>query len=426
MKILLLTQYYPPETGAAQNRLSDLMQRLAAKGHAVSVLTALPNYPKGRIFEGYRGKFAMSGCEAGVQVVRVWCYATSSKRFLLRMVNYLSFVVTSLLAGITRIPRQDYIVVESPPLFLGFSGIVLSFLKRSAFVLNVSYLWPESALALGVVKRGLLFNVAKAFEEFLYRRSLLIGGQAQGIVDDIQKRFPQKRVLFLPNGISAEKQLDENARREARQRVRREWELETKFIVGYTGLHGLAQGLDVLLGAAEHLQGNGDIVFLFFGDGPEKAFLSKLATDKKLSNVRFFPPQPASRMPEIMAGLDTAIVPLRKVSLFKGVLPAKLFECLGSGVASVVAIDGEARQIVEQAQAGIWVEPENPDAMAAAILKLYADPQLRQAMGENGKRYITRYYNRGLVADALEQELAQHLGRPVETAKAKAAAQGTS
>src|SRR6266566_775993 len=394
MRILFLTQYYPPETGAAQIRLSDLARRLARLGHYVTVLTAVPNYPAGEIFAEFRGNLVRETTEDGVRVLRTWIYATKSKQFLFRIANYLSFTLISAAVGLAKIPEQDFVIVESPPLFLGVSGLLLSRMKNARLVMNISDLWPESAVALGILREGPLLKLATHLEESLYRKSVFVTGQTEGIVESVRRRFPGKAVILLPNGVSPENFLSDGVRRETGRRVRQELGFDGHFVVGYAGLHGLAQGLETLLQAAKLLQETKKILFAFFGDGPEKEKLVHFSQENRLDNVRFFPPRPAARMPEIFAAFDAAVVPLRRHTLFRGARPSKLLEAMGAGVPVIVSIEGEAQAMVEKAQAGICIEPENPHAMAEAILKLCNNAGLSCIFGENGRHFVTRNFNR--------------------------------
>jgi len=394
MRVLFLTQYYPPEIGAAQHRLASWACTLKRAGHAVTVLTALPNYPRGRIFEQYRGRMWMEEEVAGIRVIRAWIYATKSKRFVPGVLSYLSFMVTATVLEMCRAGAQDWVVVEMPPLFLGIAGLLLSKLKRAKLVLNVSDLWPESAVALGVLRNRLVIRLAELLGRFLYRQATLITGQTQGIVDGIRARCPEGvPVWLIPNGADVEAFLT-TSQGDPSSGIRKEFGLEGKFVVGYAGLHGLAQGLETLIQAARILADHKDVVFAFFGDGPEKERLIRLSDELHLTNVRFYPPQPSARMPEVYSLFDVALVPLKAHSLFKGALPSKMFEAMAAGVPVVVAIRGEAQALMEQAEAGICVEPEN----AQAILQLYVDPILRRRMGANGRRYVEQYFDRTEIA----------------------------
>jgi glycosyltransferase involved in cell wall biosynthesis len=402
--ILILTQYYPPETGAPQNRLSDLARRLTNSGHDLTVLTAMPNYPGGEIFKEYRNRFLVKDKHAGIKVIRTWIYATKKKTFVPRLLNYFSFVVSSLALGIWKVGSPDFVIVESPPLFLGISGFLLSASKNAKLVLNVSDLWPDSAVAMGVLSNNVLIRASRELEEFLYRRSALITGQTRGIVDNIQSRFPNKEVALITNGVDVAAFLDASISAQ-RTKIRREFALEGKFVIGYAGLHGLAQGLDTVIHAARLLVDHQDVLFAFFGDGPEKEKLVQQVDQYGLKNVRFYSSQPSGCMPAVVGSFDLALIPLKRLELFKGALPSKMFEAMAAAVPLLASIEGEARELVEKAQAGLCIEPENFQAMADAILKLYQDPQLLKSFGRNGQQYVIEHFDRQKIADRFERLL---------------------
>lgn len=363
----------------------------------------MPNYPRGEIFEDYKGHILLEEEMASVKIIRTWLYTTKSKNVLPRIANFLSFAVIATLIGVWKTGGQDLVFVESPPLFLGLAGWILSRLKRCAFILNVSDLWPESAVALGVLRNRSLIRVATQIEEFLYRRADFVTGQTEGIVANIQKRFPDKTIQLVPNGVNTECLLSPSEKESARMRVREEFGLTDHFVVGYAGLHGLAQNLVTILDAAHFLADQKDILFILFGDGPEKQQLVQVSNLKGLKNVSFYPPQPASRMPELLSAFDVAVIPLRKHRLFCGAMPSKLFECMGSGIPVVVAIEGEAKTLVERANGGICVEPENALAMAKAILALKGDRALGRVMGDNGREFVACHFDRRKIVQRFEQ-----------------------
>jgi glycosyltransferase involved in cell wall biosynthesis len=404
MRILILSQYYPPETGAPQNRLSDLSHRLQRLGHTVVILTALPNYPQGKIFEQYRHRIVLEEWTRGVRIIRTWIYATKKKQFLLRLLNYWSFVLFSFLIGILKVSRQDVVIVESPPLFLGFSGFLLSRCIGAKLVFNVSDLWPESAVAMGVLRNKVLIDLSRRLEEFVYRHSDMITGQTQGIVDSVQSRFPAKHVQLITNGVDVDA-FRSGSHADHKAKAKREFGIDGKFVIGYAGLHGLAQGLETVLQAAQRLSRYQELLFVLFGDGPERERLVQFARQNRLANVRFYPPQHSSRMPIVTASFDIGIIPLRRLELFKGALPSKMFEAMAAAIPLVVSVEGEASALVMKAQSGICVEPENPDAMANAILALYRDPATRCALGQNGRQYVVEHYDREHIAAKFERSI---------------------
>jgi glycosyltransferase involved in cell wall biosynthesis len=384
--------------------MSDMARRLTEAGHDVTVLTALPNYPAGAVFAEYRGRWLLEERLQGVKVVRTWIYATQKKAFVHRLLNYFSFVVSSSLFGPWKTGAADVIVVESPPLFLGLAAFLLSMVKRAKLVFNVSDLWPESAVAMGVVRSKSLIRLSTRLEEFLYRQSDLITGQTQGIVDNIRARFPQKKITLITNGVDVNKFLAP-ADSEHRNQLRSELAWQEKFVVGYAGLHGLAQGLETVLQAAQRLSAPETFLFAFFGDGPEKGKLQQRAVELNLNNVRFYPSQPSSRVPAILSAFDAAVIPLRKLEIFKGALPSKMFEAMAAALPLVVCIDGEAKRLVENAGAGICIEPEDATALSDAIRSLAADRDRLRALGDNGRRYVMEHYDRQKIAERFERLL---------------------
>jgi glycosyltransferase involved in cell wall biosynthesis len=262
--------------------------------------------------------------------------------------------------------------------------------------MNVSDLWPESAVAMGILRQPSLIRLSRWLEEFLYSRAELITGQTRGIVKSIEKRFPDKRVAVITNGVDVERfdEVDASDRVE----VRDEFGVTDEFVVGYAGLHGLAQGLETVLEAAEILKEREDIVFVFVGSGPVKENMVQFQQRAGLTNVRFVDNQPTNRIPAILAAFDAVVIPLKRLNVFRGALPSKLFEAMASGTPVVVAIEGEAKVLVESANAGICVPPEDPRAMAAAILRLRSDENLCQTFSRCGRRYVYEKYERRRIA----------------------------
>jgi len=403
VRILFLTQYFPPEVGAPQNRISDLALRLSASGHEVTVLTAFPNYPEGRVAAAYRHTLRTTQSWQGLKVIRTWIYACSSQGFPSRLWSYFSFVFSSMIFGTRRTGPQDVVIVESPPLFLGLSGAFISRLKRARLVFNVSDLWPESAVALGVIRNRALIRLANELEHFIYRHSDLISGQTRGIVSSIEARFPDKLIYLLTNGVALE--AFSTARGRAVISLGLELNLKGKFVVGYAGLHGLAQGLEVVLEAARMLSDRGEIAFVFIGDGPEKPLLKAVAANRNLKNVFFCDSQPKAKMLVILSNFNLALIPLKRLNLFKGALPSKMFEAMAAALPMLVMVDGAARALVETAQAGLYVEPEKPKALAEAIAQLADDPERCRQLGDNGRRFAFQYFDRAAIARNFEQAL---------------------
>ena len=275
MKIVILTQYFPPEIGAPQNRLFELAVRLQKKGAEITVLTAMPNYPQMVVQEKYKGKFYCQESLEGLTIHRSWIFVSKSKSIALRLLNYFSFVFSCFWIGLVKLKKHDYLLCESPPLFLGISAYLLKKIKGSKLIFNVSDLWPESAEKLGLVTNKFFLKSATHLEEFLYKKSSLISGQTQGIVKNIQERFPAKKVYWLPNGVDLNFYNFSN--------ISTSWRAQNNFkdsdfILFYAGIIGHAQGLEVILKAAALLNEDENLKFVLLGSRPEKEkLLIKLA-----------------------------------------------------------------------------------------------------------------------------------------------------
>lgn len=400
MNITILTQYYPPETGAPQNRLSDLAKQLHNAGHQVTVLTSMPNYPQNEILPAYKGKLFLEEQSEGIRILRSWIFVGKSRSIIPRLLNYWSFTFSSFIFGCIKLKKQDIIICESPPLFLGLTGWLLSGIKRSKFIFNISDLWPESAEKLGVITNKSLLNLAEKLELFLYRKSFLITGQTQGIIQNIKERTHLDNLHWLPNGISEETlQLNLN-----KENCRNVFNIpDTAFVLCYAGVIGHAQGLEIILNAATELQQK-DIIFIICGDGPELDKLKTLSQSLKLNNITFTGPLSKKDALQLVIASDAAIIPLKKLDLFKGAIPSKIFENCAMSKPILLGVDGEAKQLfIEQAQAGLYFEPENSQSLAAAIKQLYENTSLRNQLGENGKQFVISKFSRKQIAvDFLE------------------------
>jgi glycosyltransferase involved in cell wall biosynthesis len=402
MKILFLTQYCPPEVGAPQNRIFEFAKHMKSFGHEVTILTALPNYPKGEIFEGYKNKKVVLEKIDDIKIVHTGIYVSKEKTFIKRLRNYLSFTFSSVFQGSKYIDNQDVIITESPPIFLGWSGYILSKRKKAKFVFNISDLWPESAVKLGVLHNKILITLSTWLEEFCYRKADAITGQTQGIVDNIVNRgFDKNKVHLITNGVDTEFFKKENRSEEFRKEIG----TYNKFAVVYAGIHGLAQGLEVIINCADILRSYEQIQFVFVGDGPEKNKLITLAKEKQLKNVTFLPLHPKSDMPMIIASMDATIIPLKKLDIFKGALPSKMFESLSSELPIILSAEGEAERLINNAKGGIVVEPENSKQISDAVLKLYNDEQFRKDLGHNGRNFVIENYSRNNISKKLENIL---------------------
>lgn len=403
MKFGILTQYYPPEVGAPQTRLSELARHFVRRGHSVTVMTAQPNYPTGRIYDGYGRILRREQCD-GVNLIRTFIYPTQRTDFLRRLTNYFSFVFSSALFNSVLPGRFDYLLVESPPLFLGLAGWWLSRLKGARLIFNVSDLWPESAVQLGMLRsQGLAFRVSAWLESLCYRKAWLVTGQSKSILANINGRFSDCRTFHLSNGADTNRFCPERHTAEARAALSK----NGKCVAVYAGLHGLAQGLDQLLQAAEMLKNEAEFQFVLVGDGPEKKKLQDYAQRRNLSNIRFLDPRPASEVPVLLAAADVVLVPLK--TYIPGAVPSKLYEAMATSRPVVLMASGEAKEIVQEYRAGIAIQPGDVEGLAQALRKLSADPQLRLTLGGNGRRAAEEHFDRAKIANRFINFLEENL-----------------
>lgn len=403
MRILLLTQYFPPEKGAAQVRLWEVARGFRDQGHAVTVVTAFPNHPEGIIPPEYKGKLFVREEMDGITVLRTWIYPVKRGRFWLRLLNYFSFVFSSLF-GIVRSGEQDLIVVESPPLFIGFSAIFASTVKKAPYIFNVSDLWPESAVQLGLVTNKYIIGTAEKLERFFYRKAYKLSAQTLGIMESLkQKGIPEKDILFLPNGVDTDLFYPRERDRELEEKLG----LQGKYVILYAGTMGYAHGIETALEAADILRNNTDIVFLFVGDGSEKPRLVRIAREKNLPNVLFLDFQPLKVIPRYYSLSSINLSTLRRYKLSEGVRPSKIFPALASGRPLIYVGKGEGAEIVRESGGGVVLEPENPRLLADTILELKANPDYCRELAAKGREYVLKNYSWKIIIKNWLEQLGQ-------------------
>lgn len=412
MHILYLSQYFPPEVGATQTRAYEMARGLVAAGHRVTMLTEVPNHPSGIVPPHYRGKWVEHSTLDGIDVLRVWVKASPVKNFKSRMAFYLSFMANATLVGALKARGPfDVVYATSPPLFVGAAGLALHGLKRAPFVFEVRDLWPESAVALGELSSPRAIAWAGKLEELCYNRASRIVVVTEGIRQRLLSRgYPAGKLALIPNGANTEL-FQRQPALGAQFRVEHDL-TQGAFVAIYAGIHGIAQGLETVLHAADLLRHEPDVRFVLVGEGPVKAELQALRAELGLDNVLLLPEQPRSAMPAILSAADAAIVPLRKLDLFQGALPSKMFDAWACELPLLLSIDGEARRTLEAADGGIYVPPEDVAALAAAIRALAAQPDRGRSLGQNGRRYTEQHHSRQAQARQLER-LLQETGRLV-------------
>lgn len=404
MRILILSHYYTPEVNAPASRTSEHSRAWARAGHRVTVVTCAPNHPRGQIYPGYRNRLFQREMVDGVEVVRLWTLLFANEGFLLRTLNYLSFLVAATAAA-PFLPKPDVIVSTSPQFFCGLAGRVLRLVKRRPWVLEIRDLWPESIVTVGAMRKGLAVRFLEALEANAYRRADGIVVVADSFVEHVAERRRRREAIHvIKNGVDLDLfQPGDGAE------IRERFGLGDRIVAAYVGTHGMAHGLDTVLDAAALLRDDQRIGFLLVGDGAERARLVKRAREMRLDNIRIVGQLPKADMPAVWSATDVSLILLRKKDTFTKVLPSKMFEAMAMTRPIVLGVEGEAKALLEEAGAGIATEPENAEALAAAVQRLAADPALRARLGARGAEHVRRHYDRAALAhryiDVLESAI---------------------
>jgi glycosyltransferase involved in cell wall biosynthesis len=402
MKVLFLSHYFPPEVNAPASRTYEHCREWVRSGHQVTVVTCAPNHPRGVVYPGYCNRLWQRETREGIDIVRVGTYITANEGFLRRSVGYISFLIACVCAA-PFLPRADVLVTTSPQFFNGLAGYPVRLIKRIPWVLEIRDLWPESVLAVGAVRNRLLIRLLSALELFAYRSCDHIVPVTEAFRRYILGRgIAADKISVVRNGVDLGFYDGDDADPRA---LRASLGLEGKFVVSYVGTHGMAHGLETVLEAAARLREHPHIAFLLVGDGAERRRLLAMRDQQGLGNVTMLEQQPKECMPQIWALSDASLVLLRKLPLFETVIPSKIFESMAMRKPIILGVNGEAREIVTEAQAGLVVEPENSASLAAAVLQLAQDPVLTRRLGENGRRHVAAHFDRRVLARRFESVL---------------------
>lgn len=406
MRILLLSHYFPPEVNAPANRVHEHARTWARDGHEVTVITGVPNHPRGTLFPGYRNRWRQEETLDGIRVIRTWMYLTANEGFFRRTLNYVLFALTAVLASL-RAGRPDVVVATSPQFFCGLAGALVARLKRRPFVLEVRDLWPESIVALGQLHNRAAVRLLERLETALYRSAAGIVVVTRAFADHIAGRgVPRERIALVYNGID----LDRFHPREPDPELLEAHGLRDRFLVAYVGTLGLAHGLLTLVEAAERLRDQPDVCVLFVGDGADRARLEAETARRGLDNVRFLGLRPRDEIPAWLASIDLLLVMLRDLPVFETVIPSKIFEFLAQERPVVLAARGEIRRLVSEAKAGFVVDPEDAEQLAQAVRNARAQPAEAAARARAGRQWVEADFPR----EELARRMAEFLGRCAE------------
>ena len=391
MKILFLTENYPPETNAAANRVHERAKFWADWGHEVTVITCAPNFPKGQLHEGHANKWYQTGMMDGIRVVRVKTFISANEGIVLRMLDFLSFMVTGFVASLFQ-KRPDVVVATSPQFFTAVAGWAVGLCRRRPFVFELGDIWPASIIAVGAMEPSLMIRILERLELFLYRRSAAIVALTPKFKENLVSRgIDGDKISIVINGVDIER-FRKTPRDDA---LAAAWGLKDKFVIGYIGTHGMAHGLSNVLEAAARLRDNDRVRFLFVGDGAERDDLIRLSGEKGLDNVLFIPSQPREKVPAIWSVCDVALVHLRDSVVFSEVIPSKIFEAMAMGLPTLlVAPKGVASDIVLSTRSGVWVAAEQPDRLAHVAARLAEKQRLLEMLGRNGSAASGRFSRR--------------------------------
>ncbi len=417
MKILFLTENFPPETNAAATRVYERACFWVRWGHDVTVVTTAPNFPQGRLYQGYHNRWRRTEIMDGIRVVRVKSFIAPNRGTLLRTLDFLSFMATGTIAA-CREPRPDVVAATSPQFFAAVAGWLVGALRRVPFVFELGDIWPASIVAVGALRESAALRLMERLELFLYRRAACVVALTPAFKRNIERRgIDPAKIAVVINGVD----LDRYAPAERDTDFARAWDLEDAFVIGYVGTHGMAHGLTNVLDAAERVRDASRIRFMLVGDGAERDGLIEAANERGLANVVFVPPQPKESMPVVWSVCDVALVHLRNLEAFTEVIPSKMFEAMAMGLPIVLAVpDGEASRILAADGAGVHVAAEDPAALADAVRDLADNADRRRALGQRARDAAPRHTRERQAEEMLRTLQLAADGRGAHAGKAPA------
>jgi glycosyltransferase involved in cell wall biosynthesis len=409
MKILFVSHYFPPEVNAPANRTHEHCRRWVEDGHEVTVLTGVPNHPRGRIFEGYENRWIQEEEVDGIRVIRTWMYLTPNSGFLRRVANYLLFAATAVLAS-SRAGKPDLVVATSPQFFVGVAGALIAKLKGRPFVLEIRDLWPKSIVELGQLNDGPILRALESLERWLYRSASGVVVNTRTFRDHITARgVAAEDIELVYNGIDP-------ARFRPRPKnttLLAQHGLVDYFTVAYVGTLGLAHGLTLLIDVAERMKARPELRFVLIGDGADREKLEADIARRGLTNVTMLGLQPRDSMPDWIASIDLLLVTLRDLPVFETVIPSKIFEFLAQERPVILAARGEIRRMISEAGGALVIDPEAEDQLVRAIEEVMDHPEEAAARAAAGRHWVEH----GFIRDDLARRMARFLERVLADSK---------
>ncbi|MBN2181528.1 MAG: glycosyltransferase family 4 protein [Sedimentisphaerales bacterium] len=409
MHILFFSHYFTPEGNAPASRTFENCKRWVRRGHRVTVITCAPNVPNGIVYEGYKNKIYQREHIEGIDVIRVWTYIAANKGTLLRIINYISYMFSSIFFSLF-VTKPDIIIATSPQFFCGWAGVISSRLRRVPFILEVRDIWPESIVAVGAMRNKRILRILEWLEIKMYAAAKHIVTVGLGYKQKlIEKGINPEIISIITNGFDSEifypRQLDE--------KFRQLYKPNQEFVCSYVGTIGMACALDVVLRAAKLLKNREkyNIKFLLVGDGAVKKQLQQEAIDNNLDNIVFVDRQDKHLIPGLLSITDVCLVHLKKADLFKTVLPSKIFEAAAMAEPIILGVEGYAAQFLKEANAGICIEPENAEQLARVVENLAGDSNLCKSLGQSGYEYVKKHHNRDTLANEYLNTITRFCGR---------------
>ena len=401
MHILFFTDNFPPEVNAPASRTYEHCKNWVEQGNKVTVITGVPNFPKGKVYAGYRNRLFQKENMNGIEVIRVWTFIAPNEGTVRRTLDFLSFMITSFIASLF-VKKPDIIVGTSPQFFTVCAAFFCAALRRLPWIFELRDLWPESIKAVGNLKDSFFIRLMEKVEIFLYQKANAIVSVTNSFREELFERgIDNSKIYVVTNGVD----LQQFYKREKDQELIRNLKLENKFVLGYIGTHGLAHGLETILYAAERLQNKKveiSVQFILVGDGAEKAKLQKLSVELKLKNVIFVDTVPKDQIVRYWSILDYAIIHLKDQELFKTVIPSKVFESIGMGIPILHGVRGESANIVSEGNIGKLFNPEDVESLVSVIEEAKSAPNLTKKLGLNAVSESLTYDRKNLANEMLK------------------------
>ncbi len=409
MRILFFSHYFPPEGNAPASRTYENCKAWVQDGHDVTVVTCVPNCPDGVIYEGFRNRLRQREVVDGIEVVRVWTYVAANKGTLLRILNFVSYMFSAAFFAMF-MRRPDIVIATSPQFFCGWAGLIVSKLRRIPFILEIRDLWPESIYAVGAMRNAPLLRFLELLEKWMYAGATRIVTVGDGYKQKLQEKgVPEAEISVVTNGAD----LEFFTPRPPSVELRNRFGLESKFVCASVGTLGMGSGLKVVPLAAKILRDKGrdDLMFLLVGDGAVRTDIEALVAEHGLKNVVLTGRQPKKLMPDFIATADVCLSHLQRNELFKTVLPSKIFEAMAMSRPMILGVEGFAADLLRRAEAGICIEPDNPEALGAAVERLADNRDEVEAFGRAGYAYVVKHFNRATLANDYLEILKQTVER---------------